>query len=621
MAASMGKSEGEKRGTVQPHATNRLAKGQENSTDSEAPASELVRRSGATLKELAQRLRQPSAEPPSPARLRSRKHRQHQKPSPNQEVKPPLSGTNEASRPKTVPLKLPKSAQASPQPLLRTPPRVRRLQPIAAPVPRPGSRVPPPGPSFAPKNYISAAQKPRRFNPWEVKPTTRQTSDPALRKDVNANSNSPVVKADQAISARRGSKSLPGYEVKASSPFQPPTDFSRRRENINSPVKETGSRTNRNRRSKANPASQNSPQKIQPPRRPQKPPFGPLVYIIRLLILGIGIGTIAGTLLSALNPTMPASVQRQDPAETQQEIPTPPSPSATLQLTQEIGPLKAQIKALALQNPTLKPGVFIVDLDTGSYLDLDGGILFASASTIKLPILVAFFQDVDAGKIRLDEQLTLKTEMIADGSGDLQYKKVGTPFTTLELATKMMVISDNTATNMLIERLGGMEALNQRFRSWGLTTTALRNRLPDVEGTNTTSPKELANLMSVVHRGNLVSLQSRDRLLNIMQRNEINNLLPQGLGTGAIIAHKTGNIGSLLADAGLVDLPTSKRYAIAVMVKRPFNDASAQELIRQISRKTYDYFNGTSTTPSTNPLPSNSPRTLSRAIASDTSIN
>jgi beta-lactamase class A len=481
--------------------------------------------------------------------------------------------------------------------------------------------VPPPGPSFAPKNYISAAQKPRRFNPWEVKPTTRQTSDPALRKDVNANSNSPVVKADQAISARRGSKRLPAYEVQASSPFQPPTDFSRRRENINSPVKETGSRTNRNRRSKANPASPTSPQKTQPPRRPQKPPFGPLVYIIRLLILGIGIGTIAGTLLSALNPTMPASVQRQDPAKTQQESPTPASPSATLQLTQEIGSLKAQIQALALQNPTLKPGVFIVDLDTGSYLDLDGGILFASASTIKLPILVAFFQDVDEGKIRLDEQLTLNTEMIADGSGDLQYKKVGTPFTTLELATKMMVISDNTATNMLIKRLGGMEALNQRFRSWGLTTTALRNRLPDVEGTNTTSPKELANLMSVVHRGNLVSLQSRDRLLNIMQRNEINNLLPQGLGTGAIIAHKTGNIGSLLADAGLVDLPTSKRYAIAVMVKRPFNDASAQELIRQISRKTYDYFNGTSTTPSTNPLPSKSPRTLSRAIASDTSIN
>ncbi len=611
MAASMGKSEGEKRGTVPPHATNRLGKGQENSTDSETPTSELIRRSGATLKDLAQRLRQPNVEPPSPARLRSRKHRQRPKPSSNQEVKPPTR-TTEALRPKTVPLKPPQSPPTSPRPLLRTPPRVRQLQPNVDPQPRSPSRVPPPLPSFAPKNYTNAAQKPRRLNPWEVKPTP----DPALKQDGDANS----VQENPEISTRRGNRKRPGYEVQASNLFQPQTDLSRHRENIHSPGKETG-RTNRNRRRNANLAPPASQEKTQPPRRQQKRPLGPLVYVIRLLILGIGIGTIAGTLLSALNPTAPVSVKRQDPATTPQESPTPTQPSATLQLTEEIGALKPQIQALALENPTLKPGVFIVDLDTGSYLDLDGGILFASASTIKLPILVAFFQDVDAGKIRLDEQLTLKTEMIAEGSGDLQYKKVGTQFTTLELATKMMVISDNTATNMLILRLGGIEALNQRFRSWGLTTTALRNRLPDVEGTNTTSPKELAHLMSVVHRGNLVSLQSRDRLLNIMQRNEINNLLPQGLGTGATIAHKTGNIGSLLADAGLVDLPTGKRYAIAVMVKRPFNDASAQELIRQISRKTYDYFNTPGATPSKNSLPSKSPRTLTRAIASDNTIN
>jgi beta-lactamase class A len=95
-----------------------------------------------------------------------------------------------------------------------------------------------------------------------------------------------------------------------------------------------------------------------------------------------------------------------------------------------------------------------------------------------------------------------------------------------------------------------------------------------------------------------------------MQRNEINTLLPQGLGSGASIAHKTGNIGSLLADVGLVEMPTGKRYVIAVMVKRPFNDASAEELIRQISRKTYDYFNQPRTTPSTNSMPLKSVRSI-----------
>jgi beta-lactamase class A len=337
-----------------------------------------------------------------------------------------------------------------------------------------------------------------------------------------------------------------------------------------------------------------------------------------MLILGIGIGAIAGTLLSALNPATQASAKANNGAKSQaQESPTSvASPSPSLQLTQEIPALKAQIQTLALQNTKLQPGVFVVDLDTGAYLDLDGGIPFASASTIKLPILVAFFQDVDAGKIRLDEVLTLKSEAIADGSGDLQFKQVGTQYTALEVATKMIVVSDNTATNMLVERLGGAQALNQRFRSWGLTTTAIRNRLPDVEGTNTTSPQELAKLMSIVHRGQLVSVQSRDRLLNIMQRNEINTLLPQGLGVGATIAHKTGNIGGLLADAGIVDLPTGKRYAIAVMVKRPRNDESAQELIRQISRKTYDYFNQPRATPSNTSMPSRSTSMVTKASGS-----
>jgi beta-lactamase class A len=362
---------------------------------------------------------------------------------------------------------------------------------------------------------------------------------------------------------------------------------------------------------KPSPSYQSSLSQTTQSPHPQKRPVGPLVYIIRLLILGIGIGALAGTLLSALNPATQASVKRQETAKKQvQASATPANPSPSLQLTPEIPGLKAQIQALATPYPTLTPGVFIIDLDTGAYMDLEGHTSFASASTIKLPILIAFFQDVDAGKVRLDERLTLKAGMIADGSGDLQYKQAGTKYTALEVATKMIVISDNTATNMLIDRLGGAQALNQRFRSWGLTTTVIRNRLPDIEGTNTTSPKELANLISVVQQGNLVSSESRDRLLNIMQRNEINTLLPQGLGSGASIAHKTGNIGSLLADVGLVEMPTGKRYVIAVMVKRPFNDASAEELIRKISRKTYDYFNQPRATPSTNSMPLKSVRSI-----------
>jgi beta-lactamase class A len=316
-----------------------------------------------------------------------------------------------------------------------------------------------------------------------------------------------------------------------------------------------------------------------------------------------------------------SSVKSHESAKSQvQESPKPVSQPTPLALSQEILPLKSQVQALAANNPKLQPGVFIVDLDTGAYIDINSRSPFASASTIKLPILVALFQDVDKGKIRLDESLTLQSEMIAAGSGDLQYQKPGAKFTVLQLATKMITISDNTATNMLVSRLGGTEALTRRFREWNLTTTVMQNPLPDLEGTNATSPQELAALMSMINQGQLVSLPSRDRILSIMQRNEINTLLPQGLGSGAVIAHKTGNIGSVLADAGLVNMPSGKSYIISVMVKRPFNDASAQELIRKISQTAYDYFNQPGVSPSTSSMPSDSTATGSRDFALDNQV-
>ncbi|HEY9652499.1 MAG TPA: serine hydrolase, partial [Coleofasciculaceae cyanobacterium] len=383
-----------------------------------------------------------------------------------------------------------------------------------------------------------------------------------------------------------------------------------------------GNKPSRNIRPDFNPQlSQN--QRNRTTRRPQKRSFSPLVYIVRLLILGIGIGAIVGTLLSSLNPTSHASVKAKSAAEAavqEQENSTASNSPTPLALSQEIGPLKAQIQTLVGQNSTLQPGIFIVD-DSGAYVDWNGSETLAAASTIKLPILVAFFQDVDAGKIRLDEVLTLQQNEIASGSGNLQYQQPGTKFTALEVATKMMTISDNTATNMLITRLGGAEVLNQRFSSWGLTTTVLRNPLPDIEGTNTTSPKELSQLMSIVNQGNLVSMRSRDRILHIMQNTELNTLLPKGLGTGATIAHKTGNIGSLIADVGLVDMPTGKRYIIAVMVKRPHNDAKAQELIRQISRTVYDFFNQPSATPTSTLTPLSSPTTVSEGFRSESFLN
>ncbi|MEP0868622.1 class A beta-lactamase-related serine hydrolase [Trichocoleus desertorum AS-A10] len=320
----------------------------------------------------------------------------------------------------------------------------------------------------------------------------------------------------------------------------------------------------------------------------------PLLYGTRLLILGLGIGVIAGTLLSTLDPSrfMAGASQTAINAKSQTEQQAKVGNSAKLpmplKLSQEAAPLKAEIQGLTRQTSGLTPGVFLIDLDTTTYVDLNGTAVFPAASTIKVPVLVAFFQDVDAGKIRLDELLTMKPELIGSGSGDMQYQPPGTKFSALDTASRMITISDNTATNMLIARLGGVAALNRRFQSWGLTATVINNPLPDLQGTNTTSPRDLTTLMAWVNQGDLVSMRSRDRMLDIMRRTVTDTLLPRGLGEGATIAHKTGDIGSLIGDVGLIDMPNGKRYVITALVKRPFNDGQASELIRQISRVTYN---------------------------------
>ncbi|MEH2069005.1 MAG: serine hydrolase [Nostoc sp.] len=364
-----------------------------------------------------------------------------------------------------------------------------------------------------------------------------------------------------------------------------------------------------------------------------KPTAKTILYVLRLLIVGVGMGAIVGTVLSILDPanrittnSVPQSTNTNaGQSQPQQPTPTPPAGSSSLYLSQEITPLKNAVQNLTASNPNLTPGVFLVDLDTGNYVDIDASTSFPAASTIKLPILIAFFQDVDAGKIRLDEMLTMQQDAIAGGSGNLQYKPAGTQYAALEVATKMITISDNTATNMLIARLGGIDALNQRFRSWGLTTTVIRNQLPDLEGTNTTSPKELGNLMAIVSQGNLVSVPSRDLMLDILRRTQKDTLLPSGLGTGARVYHKTGDIGTMLADAGLIVVPTGKRYVAAVMVRRPNNDPRAEKLISSISRAAYQEFSQNALTPSgtTSTIPANryQPQIVNPVLPNGTTSN
>ncbi len=337
-----------------------------------------------------------------------------------------------------------------------------------------------------------------------------------------------------------------------------------------------------------------------PRRRLAKPPL-PVLYLIRLVILGVGVAAIAGTLLSILSPSNVASPNREG-------SPTATSPTATsgarslggrqgadsiaaLQPTSELTRLKAQLEQMATLTPGLTPSLYALDLDSGRYVDLEGGKTVAAASTIKMPILVAFLQQVDAGTIALNQTLALQEHQVAGGSGSIGNDAVGSEYTALEVATRMITDSDNTATNMMIDALGGIDALNQQFAAWGLESTVLRNPLPDLDGTNTTSPKDLALLLGLIDQNGILSARSRDRMLSIMQRTVNRSLIAYSLTDGSIIANKTGDIAMALGDVALVDTPNGQRYVLALMVQRPNNDGRASELIRRLTDATHTELN------------------------------
>jgi beta-lactamase class A len=257
---------------------------------------------------------------------------------------------------------------------------------------------------------------------------------------------------------------------------------------------------------------------------------------------------------------------------------------------QEMIALKSQIKTLAAKYDYLSPGMFFMEVDTGNYLDINGEKSFPAASTIKLPILMALFQAVDTGKVRLNDTLTVRRDLITGGSGELQ-NSPGARLSVLQTATKMIAISDNTGTNMIIDKLGGKQALNLKFKSWGLRKTVINRMLGDFGGKNTTSPTDLVRLSALLAKHQLISEASRSKVLDILNQTENRKLLPAGLGKGAAIAHKTGTLGRLIGDAGIIEMPNGKLYLAGIFVKRSFNDLRARDFVQEVSRLTYKYIN------------------------------
>lgn len=250
--------------------------------------------------------------------------------------------------------------------------------------------------------------------------------------------------------------------------------------------------------------------------------------------------------------------------------------------------LTQRLNNLASAYPNLKPEIFVWDYQTGQYADINGSEPIPTASIIKIPVLIELFKNIEESRVSLTDTMQMTPYYRTGGSGMLQYRPDNTSFSIDFLAKKMITESDNSATNMLVSKVGGANQLNLSIKNWGIENTFMKNWLPDLKGGNYSTPRDLAKMLYNIDNPNFLSLSSRSKIVEYMSQVENNRLLKAGLPPSAQIIHKTGDIGDVLGDAGIVYLPNGRKYIVVAIVRRPWNSYSGKEFIVKASEIIYN---------------------------------
>lgn len=267
---------------------------------------------------------------------------------------------------------------------------------------------------------------------------------------------------------------------------------------------------------------------------------------------------------------------------------TKKSEMTKLYITEKMPVLEAKLYKLMSEYKTITPALFVWDFDTGKYIDIRATKPYASASIIKIPVLIRLFKSIEANQLTIYDEMTLTPYYKADGSGELKNKPIGTKYTIDELAKVMIQKSDNSATNMLISAVGGMPDINSGIKNWGLKNTYISNWLPDIEGTNYTTAKDLATMLYNLDNPGFLNLNSREYIIDYMSHVENNRLIQAGLDPKALFVHKTGDIGKMLGDAGIVFAPNGKKYIVVILANRPYNSPLGKNFIQKASNIIYN---------------------------------
>lgn len=273
--------------------------------------------------------------------------------------------------------------------------------------------------------------------------------------------------------------------------------------------------------------------------------------------------------------------------------------------------LEARIKPLADAHQG-KIAVAVKHLGTGEEFYLNADEAMTTASLIKLAVMVETYWQAEEGKVKLDGMIMLRKADMVPGSGVLTDSF--SPGATLALrdAVRLMItVSDNTATNLVLDEIG-IAATGKRMASLGMpetrinakvfrgSTTSIDKARTDKYGLGSTTARETVKLLEMIHAGKVAGPKACEEMLGILKKNQDNDKLARKLPSGTPLAHKSGSVNAAKTDAGIVTLPAKKgekpqAFVICVLTnenkdQRWVVDNAAQVMIADIARAAYDHF-------------------------------
>jgi beta-lactamase class A len=216
---------------------------------------------------------------------------------------------------------------------------------------------------------------------------------------------------------------------------------------------------------------------------------------------------------------------------------------------------------------------------------------FPSASVIKVPILAALHAEAETGRLSWEERISLTEEKKVPGSGVLREIHPGIELTLEDLARLMIVVSDNTATNLLIDRIG-TDIVNALLDGQGSQSTRLERRMYDFAARdrgleNRCAAGEITDMLVRLERRALVSPTASEAMLAIMRRQAYVSKIPRLLPPDTPVANKTGEITGVSHDAGLIYAPSGP-IALTILTEGARDRVAAEDTIGRIARTLYD---------------------------------